>query len=142
MKTRILSFAEKVTTGADLAVTFDYTDVAAATSGAAVPTIGVQAGTKVQVVGMKLNTAFDRAGTGALAVTVGDGDSATALQASTVIAVDGTEILYHAGGSPKVSLVDDNVDVFFTDAGGMTYTSGSVTFYFRVENMNEWPVAA
>lgn len=142
MKTRILSYAEKAMVGADIAVTFDYADVAAATSGAAIAALSVLAGTKVQVVGMKLSTAFDITGTGALAVTVGDGGAANALQASTVLAVDGTEIPYHVGGSAKVYLVDDTVDVFFTDGTSMAYTSGSVTFYFRVENMNEWPVAA
>lgn len=141
MDTFIATSTMKRELGADIGITIDYNDVAGYTSGAAQALLSVKAGTIVQVVGMKLNTAFDRSGTGALAVTVGDGDSATALQASTVIAVDGTEILYHVGGSPKAYLADDTVDAFFTDAGGMTYTSGSVTFYLKVVNLNEMPTA-
>ena len=140
MKTRILSNTEMREFNANMAVSFDYNDVAAASTGVAVNGISVLAGTKVQVVGMVLNTAFDITGTGALAVTVGDGGSATALQASTVIAADGTEILWHVGGSAKVYLVDDTVDWFFTDATSMAYTSGKVTFYLNVANLNELPV--
>lgn len=141
MKTRLLSTPEKALTGADVALTLDYNDVAAATSTVAVNSYTVLAGHKVQVVGMKLNTAFDISGSGDLTISVGDGGSATALMAAVQVAVDGTEILYHVGGSAKVYLVDDTVDVFWT-AASMAYTSGSLTLYLRVENMNEWPVAA
>lgn len=140
MKTIILSATDKREFNANVAITLDYTDVAAATSGAAVNILSVIAGTKVQCVGTKLNTAFDRSGTGALAFTIGDGNSATGLHASTVIAVDGTEILYTAGGSPVAYTVDDTVDIFFTDAGSMAYTEGSLTVYLQVENLNKLPV--
>jgi hypothetical protein len=30
------------------------------------------------------------------------------------------------------------VDVFFTDSGAMTYTSGEVWFYFSVSDMTKW----
>lgn len=138
MKVRILSKTEKDLFGADMAVVTDFNDVAVATSAAALTGFSVLAGTKVQCVGMKMTTAFDRAGTGALAVTVGDGVSATGLQASTVLAVDGTEVFYHVGGNALVYTVDDTVDLFFTDAGGMAYTVGEVVHYFRVEDMNRW----
>lgn len=138
MNVNWLSKTDKEITGADVAISYDYVDVAALTSGVASNMLSVLAGTKVQCVGMVLNTAFDITGTGALAVTLGDGGSATALQASTVLAVDGTEILYHVGGSAKVYLVDDTVDAFFTDATSMAYTSGKVTFYLRIEDMNKW----
>lgn len=138
MKTRIITQAGD--SGPNLAISFNAADIAAYTSGAAQAGLSVLAGTKVQVVGMKLVTAFDRSGTGALAVTVGDGDAANALQASTVLAVDGTEILYHVGGSAKAYLVDDTVDFFFTDAGSMAYTTGEVVFYLRVDDLNSWPV--
>lgn len=141
MLTRILTKTEEEITGATLAIIFDYADIAAATSGVAIPALSVLAGTKVQCVGYKQITAFDRSGTGAAALTVGDGDSATALMASTVIAVDGTEITYHIGGSAKVYLADDSVDLFVTDAGSMTYTSGKGILYFKVTDMNKWPVA-
>lgn len=141
MLKRILSKTEKEITRADMAVILDYNDVAAATSGAANAAISVEAGTKVQCVGYRLITAFDRSGTGALTISVGDGGSATALLSSTVIAADGTEVYYSAGGSAKVYQVDDTVDVFFTDAGGMSYTSGKIVLYFAVENINRWPVA-
>jgi hypothetical protein len=110
-------------------------------STAANAAFSVTAGTKVQCVGMKLPTAFERPLTGALAVTVGDGDAADALMASTVIALDGTEILYHIGGSAKAYLANDTVDVFFTDAGSMAYTSGEVWFYFSVSDMTKWRTA-
>lgn len=141
MKTRILSFTEKTLMGADIALTLDFNDVAAATTATAANPTSVLAGHKVQVVGMKLNTAFDVTGTGALTISVGDGGSATALMAAVVVAVDGTEVYWHVGGSAKVYLVDDTVDIFWTDATSMAYTSGSLTLYLRVENMNEWPVA-
>lgn len=138
LKLSILSASDKAQTGADIAVMVDYTDVATYTSAAAVALFSVLAGTRVKCLGYQMETAFDRSGTGALAATVGDGGSATALMASSVLAVDGTEIFYHVGGSEKVYLVDDTVDAFFTDAGGMTYTSGKVTFYFAVSDMNKW----
>jgi hypothetical protein len=140
MKTKILSATDKREFNANVAITLDYADVAAQTSGAALSIISVLAGAKVTCVGTKLNTPFDVTGTGALAFTIGDGGSATALHASTVIALDGTEILYTAGGSPKVYLVDDTVDIFFTDATSMAYTVGSLTVYLQVENLNELPV--
>lgn len=138
MKTSWLSAQDRTLIDADVAVMFDYNDVAAATSGAAVAALSVLAGTRVECKGYRMPVAFDRAGTGALAATVGDGGSATALMASSVLAVDGTEVFYHVGGSAKVYLVDDTVDVFFTDAGGMTYTSGKIIFYFKVSDMNKW----
>lgn len=138
MKLNWLSKTDKEITGADVAVSFDYVDIAAASSGAAINMFSVLAGTKVQCVGMRLLTAFDVSGTGALAVTIGDGGAANSLQASTVIAVDGTEITYHVGGSAKVYTADDTVDAFFTDATSMAYTSGKVIFYLRVEDMNKW----
>jgi len=141
MKTRWLSKTDEEITGANLALILDYTDVAAATTATAVPSLSVLAGTKVQVVGFKLNTAFDISGTGALTVSVGDGGSATALMAAIVVAVDGTEILYHVGGSPKVYLVDDTVDLFWTDATSLAYTSGKCTFYLKVQDINTWAVA-
>lgn len=140
MKTLILSATDKREFNANVALTLDYTDVAALTSGAAKALISVLAGTKVQCVGAKLNTAFDITGTGALAFTIGDGGSATALHASTVIAADGTEILYTAGGSAKAYTVDDTVDIFFTDATSMAYTSGSLTVYLQVEDLNKLPI--
>lgn len=140
MKTQVLSNTDKRDFNANLAVTLDYTDVAASTSGSAINMFSVLAGTKVQCVGMKLNTAFDVTGTGALALTVGDGGAANALMASTVVAVDGTEVYYTAGGSAKVYLVDDTVDAFFTDATSMAYTVGSVTLYFQVEDLNVLPI--
>jgi len=133
-----LSKTDRELYGADVAVSFDFNDIAAATSGTAINMISVLAGTKVQCVGMVLNTAFDVSGTGALAVSLGDGGSATAVQASTVIAVDGTEILYHVGGSAKVYTADDTVDAFFTDATSMAYTAGKVTFYLALSDMNKW----
>ena len=138
-KVKILSLTDKRQFGADVAVTLDYTDVAAATSGAAVSILNVLAGHKVQCIGAKLNTAFDRSGTGALAFTLGDGNSATGLHGSTVIAVDGTEILFTAGGSPVAYSVDDTVDIFFTDSGSMAYTSGSITLYLSVDDLNALP---
>lgn len=140
MKTRLLSNAESLLQrGANMAVSFDYTDVAAATSGTAINAINVLAGTPVQCLGYQMPTAFDITGTGALAVTVGDGGAANALMASSVIAVDGTEVFYHIGGSAKVYLADDTVDVFFTDATSMAYTSGEIVFYFYVgQPMNKW----
>jgi hypothetical protein len=130
--TLVLSKTQHELCGAVLAVTYTWEDVDGFTSATAVPIFNVTAGTKVQCVGMRLNTAFDITGTGALALSVGDGGSATALMASTVIAVDGTEILYSVGGSEKVYLVDDAVDAFFTDATSMAYTSGSVTLFFNI----------
>lgn len=140
MKTLILSATDKLMTGADIALVFGFADVAAATTATAVNTLSVLAGTKVQVVGMKLSTPFDISGTGALTLSVGDGGSATALMAAVVVAVDGTEILYHVGGSAKVYLVDDTVDVFWTDATSLAYTSGECTVYLRVEDMNQWAI--
>lgn len=140
MKTSILSNTDNKFDGANYAVTLDYADVAAATSGVAINLFSILAGTKVQCVGMKLNTAFDITGTGALALTVGDGDAANSLLASTVVAVDGTEILYSAGGSAKAYTANDTVDAFFTDATSMAYTSGSVTLYFRITDLTALPV--
>lgn len=151
MKTQILSKTDgDLFGGANLAVTLDFNDVATyttATAQAIIPpnTLGVAtvtfaAGTKVQCLGMKLNTAFDITGTGALTVSVGDGGSATALMAAVVVALDGTEILYHVGGSAKVYLVADTVDVFFTDATSMAYTSGSLTLYFSVRQYDDLPI--
>lgn len=139
MKTTILSSADRLHFGANVALTLDYADAAAATTTVAVPALSVLAGTKVQVVGLKLNTAFDIAGTGNLTLSVGDGDSATALMAALQMAVDNTEILYHIGGSAKVYTADDAVDVFWT-ASSMAYTSGSVTLYLSVANLNELPI--
>jgi len=56
------------------------------------------------------------------------------------VALDDTEILYHVGGSAKVYLVDDTVDVFWT-ASSMAYTSGKLAVYLAVEDMNKWPIA-
>lgn len=139
MLTRVLSKTEKDITRADMALVLDYTDTAAATSTVAVNSLSVLAGHKVQVVGMKLVTAFDITGTGNLTISVGDGGSATALMAAVQVAVDDTEILYHVGGSAKVYLVDDTVDVFWT-AGSMAYTSGKLVLYLAVEDMNKWPI--
>lgn len=138
-KVNWLTATDKSITGADVAVTYDYTDIATFTSGAAQAALSILAGTRVKCLGYRMPTAFDVSGTGALAATVGDGGSATALMASSVLAVDGTEVFYHVGGSEKVYLVDDTVDVFFTDATSMAYTSGKVTFYFAVTDMNRWP---
>lgn len=139
MLTRILSKTEKDITRADIALVLDYADVAAATSTVAVNALSVIAGHKVQVVGMKLVTAFDITGTGNLTISVGDGGSATALTAAVQVALDDTEILYHVGGSAKVYLVDDTVDVFWT-ASSMAYTSGKLVIYLAVEDMNKWPI--
>lgn len=139
MLTRILSKTEQDLYGANMALVLDFNDVAAATSTVAVNAISVLAGTKVQVVGMKLVTAFDITGTGDLTINVGDGGSATALMAAAVVAVDGTEILYHVGGSAKVYLVDDTVDLFWT-ATSMAYTSGKLVLYLAVNDMNKWPI--
>jgi hypothetical protein len=138
MKLSFLSKTDKEVTGADVAIMFDYADVAAVASGVAINALSVLAGTRVKCLGYKMATAFDVTGTGALAVTVGDGGAANSLMASSVIAVDGTEIFYHVGGSEKVYLVDDTVDVFFTDATSMAYTAGKITFYLAVSDMNEW----
>jgi hypothetical protein len=135
--TIVLSKTQQELTGSLLAVTYTWEDVDGYTSATAVPIFDVKAGSKVQCTGMRLNTAFDVSGTGALALSVGDGGSATALLASTVIAVDGTEILYHVGGSEKVYLVDDAVDAFFTDATSMAYTSGSVTLFFNIIDLTK-----
>lgn len=138
MKVSWLSKTDKEVTGADVAVMFDFNDIATFTSGAAQAALSVLAGTRVKCLGYRMPTAFDVTGTGALAATVGDGGSATALMASSVLAVDGTEIFYHVGGSEKVYLVDDTVDVFFTDVTSMAYTHGKVIFYFAVSDMNKW----
>lgn len=140
MKTRWLSKTEKDSFSANLALILDYNDVAAATSTVAVNALSVVAGTKVQVVGYRLTTAFDITGTGDLTLSVGDGGSATSLMAAIVAAVDGTEILYHVGGSPKVYLVDDTVDLFWT-ATSMAYTSGQCIVYLAVDDLNAWPNA-
>lgn len=141
MKTRILSKTEKELTGADIALVLDYADAAAATDTVAVNALSVLAGHKVQVVGMKLLTAFDGAGTGNLTISVGDGGSATALMAAVQVAVDDTEILYHVGGSAKVYLVDDTVDVFWDTTGVAitVYTTGELVLYLSVSDMNKWP---
>jgi hypothetical protein len=133
-----LSKTDREVYGADIMVKYDFNDVAAATSGTAVPAISVLAGTKVQCVGHVMDTAFDVTGTGALTLSVGDGGSATAVMAATVLAVDGTEVFYHVGGSAKVYLVDDNVDLFFTDATSMAYTAGAGRLFFAVNDMNKW----
>jgi len=140
MKTRILTNQEKLQFGADYMLVCDYADVAAATSTVAVNALSVLAGTKVQVVGMRLDTAFDITGTGNLTLSVGDGDSATALMAATQVAVDGTEILYHVGGSAKVYTVADTVDLFWT-ASSMAYTSGKISIFLAVVNLNDAPKA-
>lgn len=140
-KVNWLSATDKAITGADVAVSYDYSDIATFTSGTATAALSILAGTRVKCLGYRMPVAFDVTGTGALAVTCGDGGSATALMASSVLAVDGTEIFYHVGGSEKVYLVDDTVDMFFTDATSMAYTSGKVTFYFAVSDMNSWPAA-
>lgn len=143
MKTRILTNQEKLQFGADYMLVCDYADVAAATSTVAVNALSVLAGTKVQVVGMRLDTAFDITGTGNLTLSVGDGDSATALMAATQVAVDGTEILYHVGGSAKVYTVADTVDLFWTayPVGLMAYTSGKISIFLAVVNLNDAPKA-
>lgn len=141
MQVNWASKTDKETLGYDVAISFDYTDVAAATSGTAVAALSVLAGTRVQCLGYVMSTAFDVSGTGALAVTVGDGGAANSLMASSVLAVDGTEVFYHVGGSAKVYLADDTVDVFFTDATSMAYTSGKITFYLSVSDMNKWAKA-
>lgn len=133
-----LSKTDREVYGADIMVKYDFTDVAAATTGTAVNALSVLAGTKVQCVGHIMDTAFDVTGTGALTVSVGDGGSATALMAASVIAVDGTEVFYHVGGSAKVYLVDDTVDIFWTDATSMAYTSGAGRLFFAVNDMNKW----
>jgi len=138
LKVSWLSAQDRALIDADVAGMVDYTDVATYTSAAAVAALSVLAGTRVECKGYRMPVAFDRSGTGALAVTVGDGGSATALMASSVLAVDGTEVYYHVGGSAKVYLADDTVDLFFTDAGGMTYTNGKIIFYFKVSDMNKW----
>ena len=135
MKTSLCSKLE--TEGEVIAIAFDVNDVAAATSTVAVAALAVLAGTRVQCLGYRMTTAFDITGTGDLTMSFGDGGSATALMAAAVLAVDGTEIYYHVGGSAKVYLVDDNVDVFFT-ATSMAYTSGKVIAYFLVSDMNKW----
>lgn len=136
MKTSLCSKHEAE--GEIIAVALDFNDVAAATSATAVAVLSVLAGTRVKCLGYRMPTAFDITGTGALTMSFGDGGSATALMAAAVLAVDGTEIYYHVGGSEKVYLVDDTVDVFFTDASSMAYTSGKVIAYFQVQNMNKW----
>jgi len=143
MLTRLLTKTEEDITGASMALILDYTDAAAATDATAVNALSVLAGHKVQVVGMKLITAFDITGTGNLTISVGDGGSATALMAAVQVAADDTEILYHVGGSAKVYLVDDTVDVFWDTTGVSlaNYTSGKLALYLKVTNMNQWPVA-
>lgn len=140
MLTRILSKTEKEIFGANIALVLDFNDVAAATSTVAATPTSVLAGTKAQVVGLKLVTAFDITGTGNLTVSVGDGNSATALMAAVQVAVDNTEILYHIGGSAYVYLVDDTIDIFWT-ASSMAYTSGKLVLYLSIADMNEWPIA-
>lgn len=140
MKTLTLSATEKLEAGANMALVLDFNDVAAATSTVAVNALSVLAGHKIQVVGLKLVTPFDITGTGNLTLSVGDGGSATALMAAVQVALDDTEILYHVGGSAKVYLVDDTVDLFWT-ASSMAYTAGKVVLYLRVDNMNDWPIA-
>ncbi len=140
MKTQILSKTDgDLFGGANMALTLDFNDVAAATTTVAVNAIAVLAGAKAQVLGLKLNTAFDITGTGNLTLSVGDGNSATSLMAAVQVAVDNTEILYHVGGSPIVYLADDTIDLFWT-AASMAYTSGSVTLYLFVRNLNDLPI--
>ncbi len=138
MKYSWASKTDKEMFGYDVAVAYDFNDVAAATSGVAVNGPAILAGAKVQCVGHRLITAFDVSGTGALTVSAGDGGSATALMAASVIAVDGTEVFWHVGGSAKVYLVDDTIDLFFTDATSMAYTVGKGIMYFKVDDMNQW----
>lgn len=138
MKLSWLSKTDKEITGADVAVAFDFNDVAASTSGAAIACFTALAGMKVQCLGYRMPTAFDVTGTGALAVTLGDSGSVTRLMASSVLAVDGTEVFYHVGGSAYVYLTDTAVNAYFTDATSMAYTSGKIIFYFKVEDINKW----
>lgn len=142
MKTRVLSKTEKDLTRADIALVLDFNDAAAATDATAVNVVSVLAGHKCQVVGMKVLTAFDCSGTGNLTISVGDGGSATALMAAVQVAVDDTEVLWHVGGSAKVYLVDDTIDVFWDTTGVAlsTYTSGELVVYLAIEDMNRWPV--
>lgn len=141
MKLQILSKTDgDLFGGANIAVTWDFNDIAGYTSAAAQNVLAILAGTKAQCLGMKLNTAFDVSGTGALTIQVGDTGSANSLLASTVIAVDGTEILYAIGGSAKAYVTADTIQATFTDATSMAYTVGSVTVYLFVRNLNDLPI--
>lgn len=142
MLTRILSKTEQDLYGANMALVLEAADAAAATDATAVNVLSVPAGMKVQVVGMKLVTAFDGTGTGNLTISVGDGDSATALMAAVQVALDDTEILYHVGGSPKVYLAADTVDVFWDTTGVAitVYNTGKLVIYLAVNDMNKWPI--
>ncbi len=145
MTSRILSPSESKFSDATHAVELTYTDVAAlgaATDGAAINLISVPAGMKVKCTALVLNTAFDCSGSGNLTLSIGDGGSATRFTAATQLAVDNTEILYSAGnGTEYAYLVADTVDAFFDSSGVNldTYTSGSVTVYLKLINLNDLP---
>ncbi len=145
MTSRILSPSEAKFADATHAFELTFEDVAAlgaATDGAAIELISVPAGMKAQCTGLVLNTAFDCSGSGNLTLSIGDGGSNTRLTAATQVAVDNTEVLFSAGnGTQYAYLVADTIDAYFDSSGVnlSTYTSGSVTVYLRLIDMNRLP---
>jgi hypothetical protein len=152
-----LSSEARLTHNATHKVIVTYADVVALGASATgtlalLPASGTfPAGTAVAYRGFNLTTAFDfsDASINSLAITVGDGGSANRFQASTQIAVDGTEIFYGvpaALSQPYPYEAADTVDCFFTAAGGGSptlaeATSGQIEFYFHIQTQDELELA-
>ena len=154
MKYRILSNTDKQLFGANVAVTVDYTDLNVLASGATgsikiAPYNGatntLAAGTLIACVGFTLSTAFVVSdGGNTLAITLGDGGSATRYMASTETLGAATEIIFSAGTGTRYALTSaDNVILAIAAQAAHDVTlatAGSMTFYLRIDDMTTFVV--
>lgn len=164
MKYRVLTNTDKTRFGADIAVTVDYTDLAAlangntgsiniipnetgAVNGATTPvtTNQLSAGYKVQLRNAILTTAFTFSDAGIVsnAVVVGDAGSNNRYLASTELSTNGgaTAPTYILGTQTSYNFAAAGyVIAAFTGTSAKnlnTATAGSITFFFAVEDWTQ-----
>ena len=120
-----LGVAEAAINGATHMVNVTYDDLDETTTNTAETlTFSVAAKTSVELVGFRLNTAFDTGNTnytGSLALTVGDGTDADLYLTSTELASDGSEVWAKFGNSAPTTSI-----TYFdpTDSSTNTVTLG------------------
>jgi len=151
MKLIPLPFETRALTGYTHKAIVTYADLVSyggAATTAVVPLLTTRVGDVVEKAAYRLVTAFDFSDAGITSCTmaVGDDGSTGRFIDAQETAVDGTEILYYAGGAvatplrPYAYIVANAVDALFTVANGGSplcseATSGEVEIYLAVCNL-------
>jgi len=159
MKFRLLSKTDKEITGANFAVTVDYTDLAGLANGntgsfnlapyqgttqggASDAATKLAIGTKIELIAAAVTTGFTFSDASIVnsPVVVGDSGSSNRYLASTET-IAGSQVAYIVGGTKYALLAADNVIAAFTGTAAHnlnTATAGSVTFWLRLDDLTQF----